>query len=630
MLQNIREGIQGPWAIGIVALIVVSFVFTGVGSYISASNTSAVAVVNGEEISANSLEIAYQNERARLENQFGEAISSLFASETYVTQFRNDLLDRLISEQLVAQKATELGLRVSDEQIKEAILMMPEFQVAGAFDNSIYRNAISRAGFTPTDFAEYMRGEMTRQQLVQAVNGTNFGLTFEVDSVLKLENQTRDAQTVQVDINKYKDSVTVTDEEIQAYYSENLSIFDTEEQVKLAYISLSISDLEQKVDVSEAEVRQYYDENINLYTTDEVKAVSHILLEVDEDADATSEEAQQVLSRLQNGEDFATLAEEVSDDLLSAEVGGDLGEVTALDYPGAFGDAVQSLNEVNAISDIVETEFGFHIIKLTSLTPSETTEFAEVQEQIEQDLRLNKATDEFFVLQQDMAQLAFEQPDSLEAVSEAINKPIIESGFFEPGQLPPGLNYPQIGDIAFSSELIDSGLNSELLEISNDTVMVVRAAQYNPQRTRSLEEVSAQIQQRLKADKAQQEALAYAQTIQEIIYNNEDVSSKFADQGLNWSQHTELNRRTNELPLDMVNEIFKLSPQSGMNTSVVTLNNGNVGIVQLLGVNNVEAVDADAQADTIKQRIAGLQSQQTYQNFVETLKANAEIEIVTQ
>lgn len=631
MLQNIREGIQGPWAIGIIALIVVSFVFTGVGSYISSNNTSAVAVVNGEEITASALENAYQNERGRLESQFGDAISSLFASESYVTQFRSDLLERLIGEKLVSQKASELGLRVSDEQIRDAIRAMPEFQVAGNFDNTIYLSAINRAGYTPSGFAELMRGQMTRQQLVQAINGTNFGMDYQVAKVLLLENQTRTAKSIEIDLAKYKDSVEVSEDEIQAYYDQNLSNFDTMEQVKLAYVSLSIADLESRVEVSSEEIKQYYQDNIKVYTTDEVKTVSHILFEIEDDAQATMAEAEQVLDRLNSGEDFAKVAEDVSDDLLSAEVGGDLGEVTAEDYPGAFGEAIQALANVGQLSNIVESEFGLHIIKLTGFTPSKIIELSEVEQQIEQELRINKATDEYFVLQQDMAQLAFEQPDSLEAVAKAVDKPIIESGFFEPGRLPAGLNYPQIADIAFSSQLVDAGFNSDLLELSNDTVMVVRVAQYNPQTTRSLEEVSEQIKRQLKSDKAQQQALEYAQSIQIAIYEDQDVTELLAQHDIVWETHEGILRSTNSLPLDMVNAIFQLSPAQGMNSSVVTLGNGNIGVVQLLEVQEVDGVDiSSTQANTIKQRITGLTAQQTYQNFVNALRSDAKIQIVSQ
>jgi peptidyl-prolyl cis-trans isomerase D len=629
MLQNIREGIQGPWAIGIVALIVVSFVFTGVGSYISSNNTNAVAVVNGEEINAGTLENAYNNERARLESQFGEAVNSLFSSESYVTQFRSDILERLINDVLIAQKATELGLRVGDDEIKQTIATLPEFQLAGTFDNTIYRNTLNRAGFSPSDFAEYMRNQMTRQQLVQAINGSSFSLQHQVSKMLALQDQTRDAESLQIDVVKYQDSIVLTDEEIQAYYDANLINFDTQEQVKLAYVTLSVDDLKINMSASIEEAEQSYNENKDLYSSEEVRRVSHILFETSVDADAARAKAEAVLAQLNSGGDFATLAEENSDDIVSAEDGGDLGEINRTDYEDAFGDAAFALSGEGAISELVETEFGFHIIKLTEFTPSETTSFASVQEQILEELRTAKATDEYFSLQQEMARLAFEEPDSLEAVAEAVSRPIIETTFFEENNLPAGVNYPQLANVAFSSELIDEQVNSDLLELGDELVMVARVVEHKPQRTRSLDEVKAQIESALKIEKAQEQALAYAQEIQSAMFNGDATTELLAQQGLSWSTHTSLGRSGNELPRAMVDAIFELGPVEGANTKVLTVNTNTVGLVKLTAVNQV-ASDGDTSQSEVQQRLASFSAQQTYTNFVEALRENADVQFVTQ
>lgn len=629
MLQNIREGIQGPWAIGIVALIVVSFVFTGVGSYISSNNTNAVAVVNGQEIAAGTLDIAYNNERARLESQFGDAVNSLFASESYVTQFRNDILQRLIDDELVTQKAKSLGLRVGDSEIKQAIATMAEFQVAGAFDNTIYLNTLSRAGFTPTDFAEYMRDQMTRQQLVQAINGSSFSLERQVSSMLSLQAQTRDAKSVQIDVAKYQESIVLSDEEILAYYEANLSNFDTQEQVKLAYITLSVSDLLPEVTVSPEEVNQYYNDNSALFVTEEARGVAHILFESSENADDARAKAEAVLLQVRAGGDFAQLAQDNSDDIVSAEEGGELGEISLEDYEGAFGEAAFSLASVGDVSDIVETDFGFHIIKLTQFTPSIVTPFEQASVKIEADLRTSKATDEYFVLQQDMARLAFEEPDSLEAVASAINRPVIETAFFEENRLPAGLDYPQLNDIAFSSDLIYDQVNSDLLELGDDLVMVTRVAQHNPKRTRSLEEVNAQIQSTLKTQKAQEQALVYANTIQEALFNNEDITELLSSQSLTWVDHEGLARNSNALPIEMVDAIFELGPVDGANSKVVSINDSSVAVVLLSSVKSVETTDSDMQS-TVVQRLTGMQAQQTYENFVAALREDAKLELVSQ
>ncbi|MGK0372249.1 MAG: peptidyl-prolyl cis-trans isomerase D, partial [Glaciecola sp.] len=428
---------------------------------------------------------------------------------------------------------------------------------------------------------------------------------------------------------KYQESIELTSDDIQAYYDANLSNFDTQEQVKLAYVTLSVSDLSPLVTVSQEEIAQYYSDNAALYTTEETRRVAHILFESSEDLDAARVKAEAVLLKVQAGSDFAVLAEENSDDIVSAEEGGDLGEISRADYEGAFGDAAYALAKVGDVSEIVVTDFGLHIIKLTEYTPAVVSPLAQASINIESDLRLSKATDDFFALQQDMARLAFEEPDSLESVAEATNRPIIETNFFEENRLPAGVNYPQLADVAFSNELVNDEVNSDLLELSDELVMVTRVAEHKPKRTRALDEVKVQIESLLKTQKAQEQALVYAQEIQTAMFNNLDITELLAQQSLTWTTHAALARASNELPLAMVEAIFELGPVDGANSKVVSVNDSSVGLVMLSAV-NAAADDDESMQTSIEQRLASRQGQQTYQNFVSALREGAEVQLVSQ
>jgi peptidyl-prolyl cis-trans isomerase D len=627
MLERIREGIQGPWAIGIVSLIVVSFVFTGVGGYLSSSATTAVAVVNDKEITAASLDLAYQNERARLESQFGDAISDLFANESYLADFRQGVLERLVNEELIAQKAYDLGLRVGDEQIKETIVQLPEFQIAGQFNNEAYNATLMRAGYTPTEFAEYMRVQMTRQQLVQALNGSSFDVDTLVTELLKMREQTRDASILEISAENYLDDVELTEEDILAYYNENLSQYDTEEQVKLAYVSLSVDDLIGQVDVTDEEVQARYDEQVAFYTSAEQRSVSHILIEIEDDADAARAEAQALVTQLENGADFANLAEQNSDDLLSAENGGELGEVNVGDYPESFEQAVFALNEAGERSDVVETEFGFHIIKLDSLVESTVTPFSEVAETLKQELLIDSATDLFFELQAQMERLAFEVPDTLEELASAVERPVFETTLFNASRYPSAVNYPQVENVAFSAELIDEGVNSELLQISDDKVMVVRVVEHLPERTKTLDEVREGIESNLSAEKAQQAALQWAQGLQTSLFADEDIQTMLDEKNVQWENVNGLSRSSNQVARELLDAIFALSADPANNSSVISMVNGNVGIVKLNGVTQTDTLTEDA-ISAAQQQFTAQSAQRTYQNFVDALRANADISFV--
>ena len=626
MLERIREGSQGPWAMAIIVLIVLSFVFAGVSSYVSSSGVTAAAEVNGEEISQQDVERAYQSQRARLEAQFGESIGALFSDENYLRDFRLNVLDRLIADTLVLQKAEELGLRVSDKQIREAIVQMPEFQTAGSFDNERYLMLLRQNGFQPASFSDYMRQQMTREQLARAVSASDFALPAEVTLANALQQQTRNAEYLIVDSAPFASEVELSDEEVNTFYKANLAQFDTQEKVNIAYVVLSVDDLKGDVTVSDEEVEQYYTENNLLYKTAEERRVSHIIIEFGDNEAAAKAKAEALVAELANGADFATLAQENSDDTFTAENGGDLDFITAGMMDEAFDEAAFSLAQVGDVSDVVETEFGYHIIKLTDIKPEEVTPLAEVSEEIRNQLATDKATDRFYSLQNDMANLAFEVPDTLEDVAGVANKPVKETGLVSAQLLPAPLNVPAVTSRVFDPAFIEEGLNSDLIELDDDTIAFVRIAEHEPQRTQSLDEVRTRILAQLRAEKAQQAAADWATNVVEQIKAGETPSLELGDVTLSWESKEALTRTSGELPRALVETLFTLGNAAPDNIDIAELGSGDVGIVKVTGINQPEALSEDDSA-ALAQQIATASAQTGYQAFIDSLRNAADVKI---
>ncbi|MDG6098182.1 peptidylprolyl isomerase [Alteromonas sp. ZYF713] len=626
MLERIREGSQGPWAMAIIALIVLSFVFAGVSSYVSSSGSSAAAEVNGEPISQQDVERAYQAQRARLEAQFGEGISALFSDENYLRDFRMNVLDRLIADTLIEQKAKELGMRVSDKQIRDAITAMPEFQTEGSFDNERYLMLLRQNGFQPSDFRDYMRQQMTREQLSRAVQASDFSLPEEVSLAHRLQGQTRNADYLIVDSAPFAASVELSDEEVQAFYDENISRFDTQEKVNLAYVTLAVDDLKADVSVSEEEIEQEYQNNIALYKTTEERRVSHILIEFGDDKDAAKEKAESLLAEVEQGADFAELAEANSADTFSAENGGDLDFITAGMMDPSFDDAAFAISNVGETSEVIETEFGYHIIKLTDMKPVEVTPLAEVRDEIEAQLLTDKATDEFFALQSEMANLAFEVPDTLEDVAGAVNGKIKETGLVTASAVPAALNVPVVTSKMFDPDFIAEGLNSDVIELSNDEVAVIRVVGHEPQRTQALDEVRTQILAQLRAQKAQEAAAEWADNVVEQVQAGESPELTIGDVTLQWQSKEAIARNSTELPRNLVDTVFTLSTEEGNNLEVAKLGSGDVGVVRLTAVNMPEALGEEELA-SLKQQLMTNYSQANYQSFVDSLRSAADVTV---
>jgi len=229
MLEKIREGSQGMIAKVILGFVIVTFALAGVSSYLGNTAEPVVAVVNGEDVTKAEFENALQNERNRMQQQFGDMFATLAADPNYMNTFRNQVLDRLIDEKLQKQLMEDLGLMVSDQQLKDVILAMPEFQVDGVFNNDRYLALLRQSGYQPNEFRDYLRKQMSGRQLVSSLVATEFATESELEMLAKLQKQSRDLQYAQIKAVDFAAQVELTDQMLQDYYQLNQNQFVTPE-----------------------------------------------------------------------------------------------------------------------------------------------------------------------------------------------------------------------------------------------------------------------------------------------------------------------------------------------------------------------------------------------------------------
>ncbi|AEX21343.1 peptidylprolyl isomerase [Vibrio sp. EJY3] len=613
MMDRLREGVNSIAVKIILGLIILSFVFAGVGSYIVGGTNNAAAKVGNTDIPRGEFEMAYQNERNRMQAQLGDYFSQMLADPAYVESFRKSVLDRMINDVLLDQQAEALGLRISDEQVRSMILEMPQFQSNGQFDQEIYQASLRRAGFSPDTFAEYMRRELVREQLLNALQTSEFTLPGEVQVQGELFTQTRDIRTVAIDFEEFAKNVELTDEEIQDYYKANQDNFTRPEQAKVAYIELSAEALKTQIEVSDEEVQKYYDEHLDKYSSEEQRRVAHILVEGDDEA-----KAQAILDELNNGAEFATLAEEKSDDFGSAEIGGDLGWIERDVMDPAFEEAAFALENVGDVSELVKSDFGYHIIKLEELKDSVAKPFADVAAEIKQELVDQKAVDKFYELQNELERVAFEYPDSLDDASKAVDQEVKTTGFVSQADAPEVLRNPAVIQAILSPEVKEDGLNSEAIEVAPEHIVVVRVEEARPETVLPLDEVKDQVVTELSRVKGEQGALELGTKV--VADLKEGKTEVLAENNLAFGEKETVDRRS-----PFAQTVFAMAkPVEGKPVYAQSKDlEGNVVVIELDAVNS--ELDS-ALEDQVAMQMERSSSQQDLSSVLAVLRANTDIE----
>jgi len=623
MLERIREGSQGVTAKIVLGLVILSFALAGIGSYLGSPSDQPVAVVNGQKISQTTFSRAYENERSRLEQQFGEYFTQISSDPSYMARVRDNVVERLVQQELQTQLANDLGLRVSDKALKDEIRGLPYFQIGGQFSNDRYIQVIRQMNYQPDAFRDYLRTEMTRSQLVSAVAGTDFALNGEVSLATQLEAQARDLDYLVISADKVKAGIEVTETEISDYYTLNQSQFMSQEQVSIEYLELTSDSITLDKAITDEAIELAYEENKAQYVEPEKRRVAHILIDNSEDDAAAKVKAEAVLAKLQAGEDFAQVAKSDSDDIVSGELGGDLDWIDRDMMDPAFEDAAFALKAKGDVTEIVKSEFGYHIIKLTDLLAEQVKTLDQVKGELKSTLEKDAKTELFYGKQTELAELAFEVADSLEDAAGAINQDVMSTVLFNRFNAPTAVNNPAIVKAAFSAELIEDGVNSEVIELGDEHVIVVRIKEHKAAATKPMTEVSEQIKSTLVNQKAAELTKEKSDALYAKIQAGSTLAEIATEAEAEVKQVAGLKRNDRSVSPQIAESVFKLAhPQGEAVTDLVSLNNGDVAIVALTKVTSAETTAVEPQ---VKQNFATKQINKNYLVFVNSLKADAEV-----
>ncbi|MGL5392202.1 MAG: peptidylprolyl isomerase, partial [Shewanella sp.] len=430
-----------------------------------------------------------------------------------------------------------------------------------------------------------------------------------------LQGQTRDIRYVVVDSAPFLDAATVTDAQIKQYYDANQGQFMSPEKVSFEYVELNAADFAKGTPITDEEAQSYYNEHQAQYVANEKRLAAHILLNLGQDDAAAKAKAEDLVNQLNNGADFAALAKTNSDDTLSAEQGGKLDWFEPGVMDPAFDSALFALTK-GQHSGVVKTDFGFHIIKLLDVQAGATVPFNDVKAKIVAQLQEKKAVDQFYSLQSKLADTSYEVPDTLAETAKAVGAVVKTTELLSRDEVPAALNKPELVKAAFSDAVKLQGLNSEVIELAPNHVVVVRLKAHQDAGTLPLAAVQSSISDRLKQDQANDAARAQAQElIAKVKANATDVTL---------TAKAKLGRGDQSLDGAIVAKAFQMAtPSAAPVVDSVALATG-YAVIALDKVNPADAV-SDELVNALKQRLNVQYSEADYRGLIESLKANAKV-----
>lgn len=606
----------------LLALITLPFAFWGIDSYQRMSSTAQdLAEVAGQKITLQEFAQAQRDQQERLRALLGRNFDAALLD---TPEQRAELLDGLIQQRLLAVKSIKSNLIVTDQQLREMIIALPAFQENGQFSKARYDAMLRAQGLSDVGFEARLRRDVEMQQLNGALVESSLVAKTQVARMLAIQGQQREVSEVVLSFEQFAGDVKFAPDAVKAYYDKHPGEFLLPEQVRAEYLVLSAEALAALETVSEAELRSWYESNGRGKF---------------EERAAAKKKAEGLLAELRAAPDkFAALARQHSQDPGSKDIGGDLGFFARGAMVKPFEEAAFRLKP-GQLSDIVETDFGFHLIRLTAIKPAKGDEpeqrqashiliaapaaakdFQAMRADIEKELKKQRLGKKFADAAETFTNLAYEQPDSLQPIADKLKLKIQQSGWLTrranaaAGQL----NNQKLLDALFAPDSLKNKHNTEVVDGGPDTLLVARVVEHKPAAVRPLDEVKAEITKKL----IELESMALA---------NKRGAAKYAeleqgkDAGLTWPAAKAIGRDGKMHP-DALKAIFRADTGKLPVYLGVELRDRGYGLYKISRVIDAPAADK-AREKSLEEQLARQAAQQDYAAYLSSLRASAKIEI---
>ena len=625
-MQAFRNMIKGWVGKAILAVVIVLFVLMGAEALFGVLNApQPIASVNGDDVSQQEFGRGMELQRRDILSRMGDNADPSTINEDLL---RERVIERLVGRLLMKQAVSESDFAVSNKQVNKAITEIPAFQRDGKFSQGQFERLIMESGYAPKQFIQEVGYDLIVAQLKNGLVSSAFATKGELKKLINIERQSRDIAILKIGHQHYKDKIEVTEEEILQYYDENRFRYKTEEVVKVNYFTLKANDFAAETEVSNDEIQTQYDLILEGLKEQEERSASHILVEIydDQPEAAAREKIDGIKAKLDSGGVFAELAQQYSEDPGSKEAGGDLGYAGKGVYSPEFEDALFGLEEGD-VSDIVQTEFGFHLVLLNKIKFPEIPSLEDKREEIQKQLKEQKAENIYYEKVDELKDIAFESGD-LEAPAEFFGKEVMHSGWVKKSGNSGIFSSGKVMSALFDDEVLLGGNNTEVLEISSQESLVARVVEHKPASVKPLAEVSDEIQETLIVQEATSKATVKGQEIVTKLKEGASTSDFEVGSDLRWEVISDAKRRSPELGFEIARHAFKMPKATDSGKTVDGLQTGNdYTVIIVTSVKEGEYNLSDTEEIQLRRYMANQLGQAQFDDYLRHRRENASVNI---
>ena len=592
------------------ALIAITFATWGIESYTQfRSSRDTVASVDGMEISRREFAEELRRQQEQMRRMFGGAIDPALLD---TPESRVAVLEGLISQRLLAREAARGHMIMSREAVIDAITSAPEFQEDGKFSTAKYSAYLSSRGISDQGNVAELQSQIPLARVAGAISETAIAPRSVAARLAALEAQKREIAEVRISEKQFLPQVKIDEAQVKAHYDANQADYRTPERVRAEYVVLSAEALSRQDPPTEAEIKASYDSRANQFRVEEQRRASHILVKTKDEAEKILQEAKKAPAR------FAELAKKHSQDPGSAEKGGDLGWFGRGMMVKPFEEAVFKLGQNEM--QVVESEFGYHVIRLTGVQPGKTRPYEEVKKELTDELARVKGQRKFAEAAETFSNLVYEQSDTLKPAAERFKLPVQQTGWISKSarQELGALDNPKLLAALFTSDAIKNRRNTDAIEVAPNTLVAARITDHQPAAQRSFEEMKGEIAEQLRRREASALALKEGTAKLEQLRKGQDA-------GLKWSAPRVVSRREAQgLSGNMLRQVMSADTAKLPVYVGVPLPDAGYALIRISKVIEEPIKEGDPQ---VSARAAQLFGGAQYEAYIASLRAQADVEI---